>query len=89
MPATPTEEREELVPVSRRAAAQKPPAAHLAAAVCAVLAVFQAAQSLLVEVSKRDNGGRVPFHTPSAVFYTDALKLTPGTFLQNASTKYQ
>ena len=53
-----------------------PPAAWRATAAGAALAGFTAAQSLLVELSKRDHGGRVPFHMPSAVFYTDALKFT-------------
>ena len=32
-------------------------------------------QPLLMEVAKRGNGGHTPFHTPSAVFYTEAIKL--------------
>ena len=39
------------------------------------LTIFSTAQSLLVEWAKKTHGGSIPFHTPSAVLYTEALKL--------------
>ena len=43
----------------------------LALALCMIATI----QPLLMEVAKRGNGGHTPFHTPSAVFYTEAIKL--------------
>ena len=43
----------------------------LALALCVIATI----QPLLMEVAKRGNGGHTPFHTPSAVFYTEAIKL--------------
>ena len=43
----------------------------LALALCVIATI----QPLLMEFAKRGNGGHTPFHTPSAVFYTEAIKL--------------
>ena len=42
-------------------------------AAASVLTIFTTAQSVLVELVKVD--GHIPFHTPSAVMYTEAMKL--------------
>ena len=39
------------------------------------LTVLASTQSLLVELAKSRNGGATPFDTPSAVFFTELLKL--------------
>jgi len=39
------------------------------------LCVIATIQPLLMEFAKRGNDGHTPFHTPSAVFYTEAIKL--------------
>ena len=39
------------------------------------LCIIATIQPLLMELAKRGNGGHTPFHTPSAVFYTEAIKL--------------
>ena len=39
------------------------------------LCIIATVQPLLMEFVKRGNGGHTPFHTPSAVFYTEAIKL--------------
>ena len=39
------------------------------------LCLIATVQPLLMEFAKRGNGGHTPFHTPSAVFYTEAIKL--------------
>ena len=43
----------------------------LAVALC----LIATAQPLLLETAKRGNGGQTPFHAPSAVFYTEAIKV--------------
>ena len=43
------------------------------------LMIFSTAQSLLVEWAKTIHGGKIPFHTPSAVLYTELLKLLVST----------
>ena len=43
------------------------------------LTIFSTAQSLLVEWAKTIHGGKIPFHTPSAVLYTELLKLLVST----------
>ena len=40
-----------------------------------LLCLIATLQPLLMEVAKRGNGGHAPFHTSSAVFYTEAVKL--------------
>ena len=40
-----------------------------------MLCTFSSAQPLLMEYAKVRNGGNVPFHTPSIVFYTESLKV--------------
>ena len=44
------------------------------AAVGITLSIFATCQSLLVEVAKTGHGGKIPFHTPSAVLYCELLK---------------
>ena len=39
------------------------------------LCIIATIQPLLMEYAKRGNLGHTPFHTPSAVFYTEAIKL--------------
>ena len=39
------------------------------------LCIIATAQPLLLELAKRGNYGKTPFHTPSAVFFTEAVKL--------------
>ena len=55
------------------------------------LTVFSTAQSLLVEWAKKTHGGKIPFHTPSAVLYTELLKLVVSSaiwFRQRPSLEY-
>ena len=44
-------------------------------ALALTLCIIATIQPLLMELAKRGNGGHTPFHTPSAVFYTEAIKL--------------
>ncbi len=50
-------------------------AAIVQAGFALLLCVIATLQPLLMECAKRGNGGHAPFHTPSAVFLTEALKL--------------
>ena len=45
------------------------------AALALTLCILTTAQPILMEVAKARNHGQAPFHTPSMVFYTEALKM--------------
>tara|TARA_B110001452_G_scaffold137328_1_gene114175 strand:+ start:91 stop:1131 length:1041 start_codon:yes stop_codon:yes gene_type:complete len=53
-----------------------------------LLCLIATLQPLLMEVAKRGNGGHAPFHTPSAVFYTEAVKLVIALGVWAAQTRH-